>query len=66
MEIFTLDFVNAGITSPYEGVLGLDFIKQFCITLDFTHGQLKIEYFYFISIVGIIKNENGSFNFCRC
>lgn len=43
VEIFTLDFVDAGITSPYEGVLGLDFMKQFCITLDFANGQLKIE-----------------------
>ena len=43
IDIFTLDFINAGIMSPYEGVLGLDLMKQFCITLNFNKGFLKIE-----------------------
>jgi len=36
---FTLGFVEAGFTSTYEGLPGLGFIKQFCITLDFTNWQ---------------------------
>ncbi len=43
IDIYALDFIEAGITSPYEGVLGLDLMKQFCITLDFVGRVLKIE-----------------------
>ena len=43
IDIYTLDFIEAGIMSPYEGVLGLDIMKQFCITLDFNNRLLKIE-----------------------
>ena len=43
IDIYTLDFIEAGIMSPYEGVLGLDIMKQFCITPDFNMGLLKIE-----------------------
>jgi hypothetical protein len=30
------------ITSPYEGVLGLDILKQFCIKLDFPANRLEL------------------------
>jgi predicted aspartyl protease len=43
VDIYALDFIEAGITSPYEGVLGLDLMKQFCITLDFKGRVLRIE-----------------------
>lgn len=42
INIFTLDFIEAGITSPYEGVLGLDIMKHFSIKIDFPKSQLCI------------------------
>ena len=41
--IFTIDFLDAGITSPFEGVLGLDIMKHFVIKIDFPQNQLLIE-----------------------
>jgi hypothetical protein len=43
INIFTLDFIEAGITSSYEGVLGLDIMKHFVIKIDFLKNQLYIE-----------------------
>jgi predicted aspartyl protease len=43
IDVYTLDFIEAGIMSPYEGVLGLDIMKAFCITMDFKNQLLKIE-----------------------
>ena len=42
INIYALDFIEAGITSPYKGVLGLDLMKHFCITLDFVQQVLKV------------------------
>ena len=40
--IYTIDFMDTGIISPYEGVVGLDILKKFCITFDFPGGKLTI------------------------
>ncbi len=41
-EIFTYDFLLAGITSPYDGVLGLDFFKNSVLTIDFQRSELWV------------------------
>jgi hypothetical protein len=41
--IYTLDFMEAGIISPYEGVIGLDILQNFCITFDFPGEVLSIK-----------------------
>ena len=43
IEIFTLDFIEAGIISGYEGVLGLDILKQFNIHLNFLNKEMVIQ-----------------------
>jgi hypothetical protein len=43
MNLCTLDFIEAGITSPFEGVIGLDIMKPFIIKIDFPQNQLHIE-----------------------
>jgi len=42
-KVYTLDFIDAGITSPYEGVIGLDVLKNFRVTFDFPGKQLIID-----------------------
>ena len=42
VQIFTLDFIQAGIVSGYEGVLGLDILKQFNVHLNFLDNNLTI------------------------
>jgi hypothetical protein len=36
-EVISYDFLEKGILSPYDGVLGLDFFEQTILTLDFIH-----------------------------
>jgi predicted aspartyl protease len=36
-EVMSYDFLEKGILSPYDGVLGLDFFEQTILTLDFIH-----------------------------
>ena len=43
LYVYTLDFIEAGIISPYEGIIGLDIMKPFVIKIDFPHSQLYIE-----------------------
>ena len=41
--VYTIDFIDAGIISPYEGVIGLDILQKFCITFDFPGERLSIK-----------------------
>lgn len=42
-ELFTYDFLLSGITSPYDGLLGLDFFKDKILTIDFRNQELWVE-----------------------
>jgi predicted aspartyl protease len=42
IEIYTLDFIDAGIISGYEGVLGLDILKNFNIQLNFLNKEMIV------------------------
>jgi predicted aspartyl protease len=42
IEIYTLDFIDAGIISGYEGVLGLDILKNFNIQLNFLNKEMVV------------------------
>jgi hypothetical protein len=37
------DFIAHGITSEYDGVIGLDFLRGSSITLDFKEFRIKVE-----------------------
>mgnify|MGYP000863019253 CR=1 FL=1 len=41
-EVLVYDFLLAGITSPYDGLLGLDFFKETVLTLDFKGQKLWV------------------------
>lgn len=43
VRVYTLDFIDTGILSPYEGVIGLDILQKFSITFDFPGEKLVIE-----------------------
>lgn len=36
-EVISYDFLEKGILSPYDAVLGLDFFEQTILTIDFIH-----------------------------
>ena len=42
-EVLVYDFLLAGITSPYDGLLGLDFFKKTVLTLDFKGQKLWVD-----------------------
>jgi hypothetical protein len=42
-KVQVYDFLAHGITSEYDGVIGLDFLRGLSITLDFKNNKLKIE-----------------------
>jgi hypothetical protein len=37
IEFISYDFLEKGIFSPYDGILGLDFFEQTILTIDFIH-----------------------------
>lgn len=39
-ELISYDFLEKGILSPYDGVLGLDFFEQTILTIDFIHHDI--------------------------
>ncbi len=39
-EIISYDFLEKGILSAYDGVVGLDFFEQTILTLDFIHQDI--------------------------
>ena len=42
-QVLTYDFLAKGLTSPYDGVLGLDFFRnQWLLSIDFVEEQLWI------------------------
>lgn len=43
VEIYTLDFIEAGIISGYEGVVGLDILKYFNIELNFLNKEMVVQ-----------------------
>ena len=42
-KVQVYDFLAHGITSEYDGVIGLDFLRGSSLTLDFRHNKIKIE-----------------------
>jgi predicted aspartyl protease len=42
VDIFTIDLIAAGMISPYEGVLGLDLMKNFTVKIDFKNSCLEL------------------------
>ena len=42
--ILTYDFIAGGITSYYDGMLGLDFFKNTILSLDFRNNQITLTY----------------------
>ena len=39
-EIMSYDFLEKGITSPYDGIVGLDFFEQTILTIDFINHEV--------------------------
>ena len=39
-EVISYDFLEKGILSPYQGVLGLDFFEQTILTIDFINHEV--------------------------
>ena len=39
-EVISYDFLEKGILSPYDAVLGLDFFAQTILTIDFIHQDI--------------------------
>ena len=37
------DFLEKGILSPYQGVLGLDFFEQTILTIDFINQEVWLQ-----------------------
>ena len=42
-EVQVYDFLSHGITSDYDGVIGLDFLKSHKFCVDITRGELTID-----------------------
>lgn len=42
INVFTIDFIKAGISSEFEGVLGLDLMKQFNLEINFRASELIV------------------------
>jgi len=42
-EVQVYDFLSHGITSNYDGVLGLNFLDNSKLTIDFTNSEIIIE-----------------------
>ena len=42
-KVQVYDFLAHGITSEYDGVIGLDFLRGFSITLDFKDYKIRLE-----------------------
>ena len=42
-EITSYDFLEKGILSPYQGVLGLDFFEQTILTIDFINQEVWLQ-----------------------
>jgi hypothetical protein len=42
-KIQVYDFINHGIMTEYDGVIGLDFLRDFKITIDFKDNRIKIK-----------------------
>lgn len=39
-QVMGYDFLQKGIISPYDGILGLDFLKQTILTIDFIKSEV--------------------------
>lgn len=42
-EVTSYDFLEKGILSPYQGVLGLDFFEQTILTIDFINQEVWLQ-----------------------
>lgn len=42
-KVFTYDFLQSGVLSTYDGVLGLDFFKNSVLTIDFKNKWISIK-----------------------
>ena len=42
-DVISYDFLEKGILSPYQGVLGLDFFDQTILTIDFIKHEVWLE-----------------------
>ena len=42
-EVTSYDFLEKGILSPYQGILGLDFFEQTILTIDFINQEVWLQ-----------------------